>query len=147
MFTQTVRPFLGAMLLLTFGSLFSSTPVFSQTQSFHPAIRSVKGVSTLLDSLSIQHLQVNISQPDRNNMKFRIVVANPVSRYITITIKKQNDVYFSEMIATANYENIYDLNQLEDGNYQVQITGGKERILKNISIHTSTQINREALVD
>jgi hypothetical protein len=51
------------------------------------------------------------------------------------------------MIPTANYENIYDLNQLEDGNYQVQIVGGKERILKTISIHTSTQINREALVD
>lgn len=147
MFTQTVRPFLGAMLLLAFGSLFSSTPVFAQTQSFHPAIRSVKGVSTLLDSMSMQHLQVNISQPDKNNMKFRIAVSSPVSHHITITIKKQNDVYFSEMIATANYENVYDLNELEDGDYQVQIIGGKERVLKTISIHTSTQISREALVD
>ncbi|HWK05000.1 MAG TPA: hypothetical protein VNS58_15265 [Puia sp.] len=147
MFTQTVRPFLGAMLLLTFGSLFSSSSVFAQKQSFHSTIRSVKEVNTLLDSMSMEHLQVNISQLDKNNMKFRIAVSNPLSRYITITIKKQNDIYFSEMIPTANYENIYDLNQLEDGNYQVQIVGGKERILKTISIHTSTQINREALVD
>jgi len=84
---------------------------------------------------------------DKNNMKFRIAVSNPVSRYITITIKKQNDIYFSEMIATANYENVYDLNQLEDGNYQVQVIGGKEKVLKNIRIQTSTQVNREALVD
>lgn len=101
----------------------------------------------MLDSLAIQHLEVYISQPDKNNMKFRIAVSNPVSRYITITIKRQNDIYFSEMIATANYENIYDLNQLEDGNYQVQITGGKERVLKNISIHTSRQVSRQAMVD
>jgi hypothetical protein len=101
----------------------------------------------MLDSLAAPHLQVHISQPDKNNMKFRIVISNPVSRYITITIKRQNDIYFSEMIATADYENIYDLNQLEDGNYQVQITGGKEKVLKNISIHTQTQVSRQALVD
>jgi len=146
MFTQTSRT-LGAILFLTLGSLFLSTHVNSQTQSFHPAIHSVKEVNVMLDSLAAPHLQVNISQPDKNNMKFRIVISNPVSRYITITIKKQNDIYFSEMIATADYENIYDLNQLEDGNYQVQITGGKEKVLKNISIHTQTQVSRQALVD
>jgi hypothetical protein len=147
MFTQTSRILPGAMLLLTLGSLFLSTQAFSQTQSFHAPIRSVKGVKAMLDSLTIQHLEVNISQPEKDNMKFRIAVSNPVSRYITITIKRQGEIYFSEMIATTNYENIYDLNQLEDGNYEVQITGGKERVLKNISIRTSTQVNRQALVN
>ena len=132
---------------MTLGSLFLSTPVFSQTQSYHPVIRSVKEVNSILDSMAAPHLQVQISQPDKNNMKFRIAVSNPVSRYITITIKKQNDIYFSEMIATADYENIYDLNQLEDGNYQVQIISGKEKVLKNINIHTQTQVSRQALVD
>jgi hypothetical protein len=146
MFIRTLR-ILSVAMLLTLGSLFSSASAFSQTQSFHPAIRAVKEVNNLLDSLTMQHLQVNISQLDKNNMKFRIAVSNPVSRYITITIKKQNDIYFSEMITTASYENVYDLNQLEDGNYQVQVIGGKERILKNIRIQTSTQVNREALVD
>jgi hypothetical protein len=147
MFTQTSRTLPGAMLFLTLGSLFLSTHVYSQKQSFHPAIHSVKEVNVMLDSLAAPHLQVHISQPDKDNMKFRIVISNPVSRYITITIKRQNDIYFSEMIATADYENIYDLNQLEDGNYQVQITGGKEKVLKNISIHTQTQVSRQALVD
>ena len=146
MFIRTLR-ILSVAMLLTLGSLFSSASAFSQTQSFHPAIRAVKGVNTLLDSLAMQHLQVNISQLDKNNMKFRIAVSNPVSRYIIITIKKQSDVYFSEMISTASYENVYDLNQLEDGNYQVQVIGGKERVLKNIHIQTSTQVSREALVD
>ena len=146
MFIRTLR-ILSVAMLLTLGSLFSSASAFSQTQSFHPAIRAVKEVNTLLDSLAMQHLQVNISQLDKNNMKFRIAVSNPVSRYIIITIKKQSDVYFSEMISTASYENVYDLNQLEDGNYQVQVIGGKERVLKNIHIQTSTQVNREALVD
>lgn len=147
MFTQTSRMLTGAILFMTFGALSLTTPVFSQTQSFQPAIRYVKEVNTMLDSMAMPHLQVNISQPDKNNMKFRIAVMNPVSRYITITIKKQNDVYFSEMIAAANYENVYDLSQLEDGNYQIQITGGKEKVLKNISIHTETQVSREASVN
>lgn len=147
MFTQTARILQGAILFMTLGSLLLSTQVFSQTQSFHPAIRAVKEMNGMLDSLASPHLQVNISQPDKSNMKFRIAVSNPRGRYITITIKKQNDIYFSEMIPTAAYENIYDLNQLEDGNYQVQITGGKERVLRNISIHTQTQVSRQALVD
>ncbi|HTI08509.1 MAG TPA: hypothetical protein VL832_08120 [Puia sp.] len=147
MFTQTSRIFSVAIIFMTFGSLLLSSSVYSQTQSFHPVIHSVKEVNGMLDSMAAPHLQVHISQPDKNNMKFRIVISNPVSRYITITIKKQNDIYFSEMIATADYENIYDLNQLEDGNYQVQITGGKEKVLKNISIRTQTQVNRQALVD
>ena len=146
MFIRTSR-ILSVAMLLTLGSLFSSTSAFSQTQSFHPAIRAVKEVNTLLDSMAMPHLQVNISQLDKNNMKFRIAVSNPVSRYIIITIKKQSDVYFSEMISTATYENVYDLNQLEDGNYQIQVIGGKERVLKNIHIQTSTQVSREALVD
>ena len=146
MFIRTLR-ILSVAMMLALGSLFSSLSAFSQTQSFHPAIRAVKEVNTLLDSLAMPHLQVNIAQLDKNNMKFRIAVSNPVSRYITITIKKQNDIYFSEMITTANYENVYDLNQLEDGNYQVQVIGGKEKVLKNIRIQTSTQVNREALVD
>jgi hypothetical protein len=145
MFTQTSRILPGVILFMTLSSL--STPVFSQAQSYHPVIRSVKEVNSILDSMAAPHLQVHISQPDKNNMKFRIVISNPVSRYITITIKKQNDIYFSEMIATTDYENIYDLNQLEDGNYQVQIMGGKEKVLKNISIHTQTQVSRQALVD
>jgi len=147
MFTQTARILQGAILFMTLGSLLFSTPVFSQTQSFHPAIHAVKEMNGMLDSLASPHLQVNISQPDKSNMKFRIAVSNPVGRYITITIKKQNDIYFSEMIGAAAYENIYDLNQLEDGNYEVQISGGKERVVRNISIHTQTQVSRQALVE
>ena len=147
MFTQTSRTLPGAILLFTLGSLFISNHVLSQPQNFHPAIKSVKGMNVMLDSMALQHLEVNISQPDKNNMKFRIAVANPVSRYITIVIKKQNDIYFSEVISMASYENIYDLNQLEDGDYQVQITGGKEKILKNIIIHTETKVQRQAFLD
>jgi outer membrane lipoprotein-sorting protein len=147
MFTQIARTLPRAILFITLGSLFLSMQVFSQTQSYHPVIHSVKEVNSILDSMAAPHLQVHISQPDKNYMKFRIVISSPVSRYITITIKKQNDIYFSEMIATTDYENIYDLNQLEDGNYQVQIIGGKEKVLKNISIHTQTQVSRQAMVD
>lgn len=89
-------------------------------------------------------MQVSISQPDRQNMKFHIAILNPAARSVTITIQRKDDLLFTETITNDRYENIYDLDQLEDGNYLITVRGGKEKFTRNISIHTETNVNRQA---
>jgi len=142
MFTQTSRIFCGAILFFITSTLTSPASGFAQ--SFHHSFHSVRQVNALLDSLQSPHMEVTISQPDKNRMKFRIAVLNPANRSVTITIIKQDDVYFSETVAKDNYENLYDFSQLDDGDYQVLVTSGKEKIRRRIVLHTETRIDRQA---
>jgi len=103
-------------------------------------------LNALIDSLETPHLRVSIQQPDKDIMKFRISFVNPNARRATITIRKKDDVYFYETIGDREYASLYDFNQLEDGDYQVVVTGGKEKVSASISIRTQTQVNRQAQV-
>jgi len=138
---MTTRIILGICILIT----GLSTAGFAQ--NYHTAFHSMQKVNAMLDSLETPHLQLSVSQPDKNNMKFRIAFNNPNGRRATITIRKKDDVYFYENIAGQEYVSLYDFNQLEDGDYQVIVTGGKERVSTHISIHTETQVNRQAVVN
>ncbi|MBN9385539.1 MAG: hypothetical protein J0H74_32600 [Chitinophagaceae bacterium] len=137
---MTTRTILGTCILI----IGLSTAGFAQ--NYHAAIHSIQKVNALLDSLETPHLQLNVYQPDKSVMKFRIAFSNPNGRRATITIRKKDDVYFYENIAGQEYVSLYDFNQLEDGDYQVIVTGGRERVSSSISIHTETQVNRQAVL-
>ena len=115
-------------------------------QNYHTAFHSLQNVNALLDYLETPHLLLSVCQPDKSVMKFRIAFSNPNGRRATITIRKKDDVYFYENVAGQEYVSLYDLGQLEDGDYQVIVTGGKERVSSRISIHTETQVSREVTV-
>jgi hypothetical protein len=93
------------------------------------------------------HIQVSVRQMDPNSMKFRVAVFNPFTRAATITICRGEDVLYSESGVRGEYQNLFNLDQLEDGNYQIRITSGKETISKDINIHTQTTTDREAQVN
>ena len=116
------------------------------SQNYHTAFRSMAQMSTLLDSLETPHLRVVVQQPDKDVMKFKITFMNPNARRATITIRKKDDIYFYETVGDREYASLYDFNQLEDGDYQVVVVGGKEKVSASISIRTQTQVNREAIV-
>jgi hypothetical protein len=137
---MTTRTFLGTCLIII--GLSTS----AQAQNFHTVFHSIQQVNALLDSLETPHLQLVVQQPDKNNMKFRIAFFNPNSRHATIIIRKKDDIYFHENVAGQEYASMYDFNQLEDGDYQVVVVGGKEKVSTNISIHTETQVNRQAVL-
>ena len=137
---MTTRTFFGTCLLII--GLSTS----AQAQNFHTVFHSIQQVNALLDSLEAPHLQLVVQQPDKNNMKFRIAFFNPNSRHATIIIRKKDDIYFHENVAGQEYASMYDFNQLEDGDYQVVVVGGKEKVSTNISIHTETQVNRQAVL-
>jgi len=137
---MTTRTFLGTCLIII--GLSTS----AQAQNFHTVFHSIQQVNALLDSLEAPHLRVVVQQPDKKDMRFRISFSNPNSRHTTIIIRKKDDVYFHENVAEQEYVSMYDLNQLEDGDYQVIVVGGKEKVSTSISIHTETQVNRQAVL-
>jgi hypothetical protein len=137
---MTTRTFLGTCLLII------GLSTCAQAQNFHTAFHSMRQVNNLLDSLEAPHLRVVVQQPDKKDMRFRISFSNPNSRHATIIIRKKDDIYFHENVAEQEYASMYDFNQLEDGDYQVVVVGGKEKVSTNISIHTETQVNRQAVL-
>ena len=93
------------------------------------------------------HMQVSVRQMDPSSMKFRIAVFNPFNRPATISICRGEDVLYIESGVRNDYQNLFNLEQLEDGIYQIKITSGKETISKDINIHTETTTDREARVN
>ena len=64
-----------------------------------------------------------------------------------ITIEKGDDVLFNQSIRQDMFDHIFDLSSLEDGNYRLVVSNGKERISKNIQIETATHVDREISVN
>ncbi len=93
-------------------------------------------------------MQINVRQHIVGNLKFRVAVFNPFTRPAVIMICKGGDVLYTENGVKGQYENLFNLDQLEDGNYQVVITCGKETISKDIDINTETATgNRVAQIN
>ena len=99
------------------------------------------------DPTPTAHIQVSVRQMDPSSMKFRVAVFNPFNKPATISIYKGEDLLYIESGVRNDYQNLFNLDQLEDGIYQIKITSGKETISKDINIHTETTTDREARVN
>jgi hypothetical protein len=91
--------------------------------------------------------QVTISQLNAGEMKFRITVINPSDRTLAISIQHGHDVLFEDLTAKPTYENVFNLSDLEDGDYLVLITSGKEKISRALHIQTKTKVDRLLTVE
>lgn len=80
-------------------------------------------------------------------MKFRLSAFNPASRFMIITIQKGDDVLFNQSVRKDLFDYVFDLSSLEDGEYQLVVYNGKEKISKNILIQTATHVDREMSVN
>ena len=89
------------------------------------------------------HLEVSIHPVTENGMKFRITVQNPDDHMVHITITRNEDIFYDQLIGRAPFENIFDLSDLEDGNYEIHVSCGKERITRLIHIQTDTRVDRQ----
>jgi hypothetical protein len=144
MFTRTTRAVQATTLLFISFTFAASSTALSQ-KNFHQPIH-VEQVNSILDSMASDHLQVSIIQQD-NGMKFRVAIVNPSSRYASISIQRGSDELFGESIRTGTYENIFNLNQLEDGDYKIIVVGGKEKVTRHFSIHTAILTDRQATLN
>jgi hypothetical protein len=141
MFTRTTRAVQATTLLFISFTFAASSTAFSQ-KNFHQPIR-VGQINSILDSMTSDHLQVTVRQQE-DGMKFRVDILNPIARTATISIHRGSDELFSQSLRRGTYENIFDMNQLEDGNYVIIVIGGKEKVTRNITIHTETRTDRQA---
>jgi hypothetical protein len=104
--------------------------------------------------LSIGHtinpVQVTISQSDSADLRFRVYILNPEEQKITIYIKSKA---FGTLLAKTltnsefsnhEYVNLYNLTELEDGQYSIEVIAGRESIRKDILINTTTRVDRRA---
>jgi hypothetical protein len=133
-----------AVLPLFIALTLTASQAFSQ--NYHYKIASMAQCYAL-DSIVASHLQVSISQTDGNEMKFRVTIVNPTSRAASVTIRRGNDLLFEDMVGKQPYDHIFNLNDLEDGNYVILISTGKEKIARNIRIQTQTKVARQLTVN
>jgi len=120
----------------------------ASAQSYHHPIRHVAKYSAVVDSVNESaHLQLSIVQVDKAGLKFRVSVLNPVGRNMSINIFRNDDVLFSDNASGDQYFNLFNLDQLEDGEYKVVVFNGKERVVKNIRLQTATKVDRQISIN
>jgi hypothetical protein len=76
-----------------------------------------------------------------NTLKLNLMVEKQVGNRLEIAIKNdKGEVLYTETIAKndAKYHGKFDFSQLGDGQYSVEISAGKEKIVKNINLSTNT---------
>lgn len=80
-------------------------------------------------------------------LRFKVEVSNPSRQKTTIALQDENgNILFSEYSFTdSQYNKLFDLTNLADGEYTFVIVSGKEKINKDFSIQTKT--NRVVLAN
>lgn len=90
-------------------------------------------------------MYVTLDQPDSTALKFTVFVTNPENKRVSITVSQKNsDILHSYSFTNNAYSARYDMSQLGDGEYSIEISNGKERVTKDISIQTVIAVNRIA---
>ncbi|HEU4555261.1 MAG TPA: hypothetical protein VFS25_20600 [Chitinophaga sp.] len=89
--------------------------------------------------------KVNITQPHKDSLVFRLSVENPGADKVVLLIKDQNhNVLHREIIpATPVFMGRYNLQGLEDGAYTFEIRNGRNGVIqKTVDIRTQLSVNR-----
>jgi hypothetical protein len=93
-----------------------------------------------------QGLQAVLVQPWSGERKLRICILNPEEKKVVITISNRADVDFSTTTSDSRFDQIFNLEQVNDGPYQVEIKAGKEIIRKDIVISSLTWTNSVVVI-
>lgn len=144
MYSRTIRR---AILSLFAAFTLTISTNAASAQSYHHKIAVDPNIRTMLDSTDVLHLQVSLHKMDSENLKFRLTALNPASKYMIITIEKGDEVLFNQSVHQDMFDYVFDLSSLDDGNYRLVVSNGKEKISKNIQIETATHVDREISVD
>jgi hypothetical protein len=80
-------------------------------------------------------------------MKFRVAVIDDADHAIIITISGGDDILYCRTLGKAPFESVFNLSDLEDGNYQLSVSCGKEKVTKTVRIQTQTKVDRRLSVN
>jgi hypothetical protein len=93
------------------------------------------------------HIQFNVQQQESSNLKFNVTIVNPFSKSATIIVYKGRDILYIEDGVKGQYKTVFNFSELEDGNYKIVVTSGKETITKDVNIHTETTTDRQVEIN
>jgi hypothetical protein len=143
MFIRTISA-AKAFAPLFFAFTLTATAAFSQNYHHKMPLSQIAGA---LDSVAAPQLQVSVQQLTGDGMKFRIAVMDAAEHTVLLTIKGGDEVLYDRALGKAPFESVFNLSDLEDGDYQLLISCGKEKIVKTIHIQTQTRVDRRISVD
>ncbi|HXB34866.1 MAG TPA: hypothetical protein VNV35_15635 [Puia sp.] len=133
---------IGKFSLTTLAFLLSTVcglqRVFAQ-QDDHRAVHSI--TKKRWDSLSV------VIEPCGNEAKFRIYVLNRKKHRVSIKIWNGIDVDFVTTTIEPVFESILDMEQLNDGIYDIAVTDGEETVRETITLGTASWEYRWGKVD
>jgi len=127
-------------VILFFTIVCLGTKGFSTTGRMHfPAHQAEK--------LAQQELQVVIFQPFPDKAKLRVYVLNPEEREVRIRISNDMDVDYAITSKEIDIQRQFDLSEITDGWYKVEVTAGKEKISKTVWLFTTFQDARQLTIN
>src|SRR6266498_2626247 len=123
------------LLIFILGSVISINSFAQRTDTSGDG----KMTKTFIEATS--SFQVVIAQPDANDLIFRVSLSNPNSKKIAINVLQNKDV-INNLTTSKDFACYYNMNKLDDGDYSIVISDGREKVTKNISIKTLVNVNR-----
>jgi hypothetical protein len=123
-----------------------TAPRIAHSQSYHHKM-PLSQIAGAMDSVAAPQLQVSIQQLTGDGMKFRVAVMDDADHAVLITITGGDDVLYNRTLGKAPFESVFNLSDLEDGNYELLVSCGKEKVTKTIHIQTQTKVDRRLSVN
>ncbi len=78
-----------------------------------------------------------------NSLKMNVMVDKLVGKKITIQLKNEDGLVIHTQIIGKKetaFRGNYDLKELEDGKYSIEISDGKTKVVKNVQVETKKPI-------
>ena len=79
--------------------------------------------------------------------KIQLRLSNSSGERVTLSISDHGYQIWQGTTTERLVEKTFDLSNLEDGDYLIQVQRGKERLQKNLRIETTTNTLRRQLID
>jgi YbbR domain-containing protein len=113
-------------------ALFLATAIHSQTTKtiLYPEAPNQKIKVDLKITPSNKQFQVTVQTVDSSQYKVRLTIFNAEEKSCTINIISTAGNLWSIRIKEAYFSQVFNLSQLDDGNYTIKVTNGKRPIRK-----------------
>lgn len=80
---------------------------------------------------------------DFDDQKFKLLVNNPTQQKLQVTVKSRLMELYYDKTTDLTYSKLFNLSNVEDGEYTISVTNGKQEFTKSITLNTITEVNRK----
>ena len=104
--------------------------------------------ATNLNAQKADQLKMAVDQTDSAVLKFTVHVANPGNQKVSLYVTEKNEGPLAvQSFTTSDFSVVFDLSNLQDGEYTIEARAGKERLERKIVIETFSRVERIASVN